>query len=398
MMDVQADHFAHLGAIWCTSFNCSQLPTHTLITYRDQLDFMPSDQRVMRQFARAQHIPDACDTRLDLHRIQLRGNNHTYLGTQHASHVEAWYQWRLCVRDGPALAYMRWYRRITRVYIRNPANRDTRSVRYQLAGVDRRIMIHFTNKFFFLFKYSHAFHLFMFTSNVVIQEPPSYPSQMAIFAKKVQTIIRRCMVSIGGTLGCTLSQHDIQQTFLVQPSRSHPREHVPDRGTRGVNRGARRQPGCGAGGGRPPVPPFLGRHGHVDSGHVEVEKGQGSRSGHPPIDPFESPNLVIPSFSLGLTPSSQSLPGGSGTLQMPPPPGLGFAPFHSPHPISFGFSRFRAPPPPSTTGSSTPHQPISQASSYDEEERKEDTNVVQYLGFKHRVGKKTTRFTLSDSP
>ncbi|KAI5670471.1 hypothetical protein M9H77_10835 [Catharanthus roseus] len=30
--------------IWCTAFDCSQLPTHTLVTYRDQLDFTPSDQ------------------------------------------------------------------------------------------------------------------------------------------------------------------------------------------------------------------------------------------------------------------------------------------------------------------------------------------------------------------
>ncbi|KAI5673058.1 hypothetical protein M9H77_13422 [Catharanthus roseus] len=44
---------------------------------------------VICQFPRAQHIPDACDTRLDLHRIQLRGNNHTYWGTKHASHVDA---------------------------------------------------------------------------------------------------------------------------------------------------------------------------------------------------------------------------------------------------------------------------------------------------------------------
>ncbi|KAI5659970.1 hypothetical protein M9H77_28763 [Catharanthus roseus] len=45
-------------------------------------------KRVIRQFARTQHILDTCDTRLDLHRIQLRGNDHTYWGTQHASHVE----------------------------------------------------------------------------------------------------------------------------------------------------------------------------------------------------------------------------------------------------------------------------------------------------------------------
>ncbi|KAI5664931.1 hypothetical protein M9H77_24254 [Catharanthus roseus] len=83
----------------------------------------------------------------------------------------------------------------------------------------------------------------------MIQEPPSSPSQMAVFAKKVQTNIQRCMVSNDGTLGCTSSQHDIQQMFLVQLSRRRPQEHVPDWGARGVKRDARRQPGRGAGGG-----------------------------------------------------------------------------------------------------------------------------------------------------
>ncbi|KAI5678599.1 hypothetical protein M9H77_09549 [Catharanthus roseus] len=46
MTDVQDDPLAPIGAIWCRSFDCSQLPTHTLVTYRDQLDFMPSDQEV----------------------------------------------------------------------------------------------------------------------------------------------------------------------------------------------------------------------------------------------------------------------------------------------------------------------------------------------------------------
>ncbi|KAI5675319.1 hypothetical protein M9H77_06269 [Catharanthus roseus] len=45
---VQQDLLAPLGAMWCTLFDYSQLPTHTLITYRDQLDFMPSDQ-IQRQ-------------------------------------------------------------------------------------------------------------------------------------------------------------------------------------------------------------------------------------------------------------------------------------------------------------------------------------------------------------
>ncbi|KAI5666589.1 hypothetical protein M9H77_16442 [Catharanthus roseus] len=215
----------------------------------------------MRQFARAQHIPDACDTRLDLYRIQLRRNDHTYWKTQHASHVEAWVQRRLRVRDGPALAI--------KVYISNPANRDTRSVRYQPIGVDRRMMTSMLQEVDDM-------------ASMVIQEPPSSPSQMAMFAKKVQTIIRR--------------------------------------------------------------------------------------------------------YTL-LTPPSQSFPSRSGTLQMPPPPGLGFAPFQSPYSTSFEFFGFRAPPPPSTAGSSTLHQPISQASSSDEEERTDDMDVVPHYGFGHRVGK-----------
>ncbi|KAI5654418.1 hypothetical protein M9H77_31605 [Catharanthus roseus] len=170
------------------------------------------------------------------------------------------------------------------------------------------------------------------------------------------------MVSIGGTLGCSPSQHDIQQTFPVQLSRRHPQEHVPDRGARGVKRGARRQPGRRAGGGRPPVPPFPGRHRHADPRHVEMERGE------------------------------------SGTLRAPSPPGLGFAPFQSPGGTSLGFSSFRAPPPPGTAGSSTLHQPILQASSSKEEERMCDTDDVRHLGFGHRVGKKTTRFTPSDWP
>ncbi|KAI5652762.1 hypothetical protein M9H77_29949 [Catharanthus roseus] len=38
------DPLAPLGAIWCTAFDFSQLPTHVLLTYRDQLDVMSFDQ------------------------------------------------------------------------------------------------------------------------------------------------------------------------------------------------------------------------------------------------------------------------------------------------------------------------------------------------------------------
>ncbi|KAI5684112.1 hypothetical protein M9H77_05340 [Catharanthus roseus] len=96
-------------------------------------------------------------------------------------------------------------------------------------------------------------------ASLVIQQPPADPSQMDV-----------CMVFIDGTLGCIPSQHDIQQKFPLQPSRRSPREHVPGRGARGVKRGARRQPGYGAGGGCPPVLSVPHNHEHVDPGHVGV--------------------------------------------------------------------------------------------------------------------------------
>ncbi|KAI5682388.1 hypothetical protein M9H77_03616 [Catharanthus roseus] len=212
-------------------------------------------------------VPDAVDTRLDLHRIQLRGNDNTSWVTKHAIHLDAWNQ---CDE------YIRWYRGITRVHIGNPPNPDTRSHGYQPAGVDRRMM--------------EVDDMAL----VAIREPPSFPSQMAAIMKKVQTIIRRCMVSIGGTLGYAPSQHDIQETFPVQPPRRRLREYVPDRGARGVKRGARRHLGRGAEGGRPPVPPAPQRQEHLNPGPTVVERGEGSGSGQPYVNPFDNPNLYMP--------------------------------------------------------------------------------------------------------
>ncbi|KAI5683440.1 hypothetical protein M9H77_04668 [Catharanthus roseus] len=151
-----------------------------------------------------------------------------------ASHVEVVHQWRQHIRDGLVLPvedlssprddYIRWYRDITRVYISSPACCDTRTIGYQPTGV--------------------------------LEGPPSSPTQYASLSKKVQTIICRCMVSIGSTLGRTPSQHDIQQTFLVHPSRRRPREP-----------GIRRLSGGGACRGRAPAPPHSGGRGHADPGH-----------------------------------------------------------------------------------------------------------------------------------
>ncbi|KAI5677347.1 hypothetical protein M9H77_08297 [Catharanthus roseus] len=221
----------------------------------------------------------------------------------------------------------------------------------------------------------------------VIQKPPSSPSQIANFAKKVQTIIRRCIVSIA-------------------PSRRHPREPVPDRGARGVKRRARRVPGGGARGGRPPAPPDIGR-GHADpSRGGEMGEGSGGRGlgdlgSSYQVEPFDSLDLGMPSFSLGLTLPTQSYPPAS---YMPPPPGLGFSSFQSPHPPGIGSFSFQAPLAPCTGSSSfqAPPPPYMVASSSDsDEDYDEPTDVVtppQQLGFGHRVGKKTTRFTPFDSP
>ncbi|KAI5658148.1 hypothetical protein M9H77_26941 [Catharanthus roseus] len=94
--------------------------------------------------------------------------------------------------------------------------------------------------------------------------------------------------------GLVLSDLWRTETFPVQPLRHHPREPVPDWGARGVKRDAHRQPGCGAGSRRPPVPPFPGIHGHADPGHVEVERGEGSGGGCPPVNPFDNNYHFIP--------------------------------------------------------------------------------------------------------
>ncbi|KAI5673087.1 hypothetical protein M9H77_13451 [Catharanthus roseus] len=94
---VQQDPLAPLGAMWCTLFDCNQLPTHVLLTNRDQLDFMSSDQR--------QHIKGG-----------------TMLPVEELSN--------------PTDDYIRGYRDITRVYIGNPTNRDTRTAGYQPVGVE----------------------------------------------------------------------------------------------------------------------------------------------------------------------------------------------------------------------------------------------------------------------
>ncbi|KAI5654116.1 hypothetical protein M9H77_31303 [Catharanthus roseus] len=219
----------------------------------------------------------------------------------HPIHLNAWNQWQLRVRDGLAVStealsypsdeYIRWYRGITRVYIGNPANRDTRSHGYQPTGVNRRMITSMLQEVDDM-------------ASVVIREPLSSPSQMT------ETEV---LVELKGVLGDILGveqEVDALLYLLLQKV---------------------------------------------------AERGEGSGSGQPIGDLFDSSNLDMPSFT-------------------------------------YRFFGFRAPLLPGAIGSSTPHQPISQASSSNEEEREDDMDGVQHLSFGHRVGKKTMRFTPFDWP
>ncbi|KAI5680582.1 hypothetical protein M9H77_01809 [Catharanthus roseus] len=98
--------------------------------------------------------------------------------------------------------------------------------------------------------------------------------------------------------------------------------------------------------------------------------------------------LVAPSHPNGIDVDYvQPFLSVGGTSYAPPPPG------------AVGLS-FDAPPPPGTAGSSVPHMPKSRAfSSNSDEHGDEPTNDVtpaQQLGFGHRIGKRTTRFTPSN--
>lgn len=62
----------------------------------------------------------------------------------------------------------------------------------------------------------------------MLEGPPSSPTRYTSLMRRVPTIIHRYMVSIGSTLGCTPSQHDVQQTLTVQPSRHRPWEPIPE--------------------------------------------------------------------------------------------------------------------------------------------------------------------------
>ncbi|KAI5654757.1 hypothetical protein M9H77_31944 [Catharanthus roseus] len=228
----------------------------------------------------------------------------------------------------------------------------------------------------------------------VIQAPLSSLTHIASFAKKVQIIIQRCMVSIDGTLGCTPSQHDIQQTFPMHLPRRCPQEPVPDRGARGVKNGTRRLPGGMARGSRTPVPPDMGIGGHVDP-ERRGERGEGSRGrgcgdlGSSIMFGFDT-TYPVPSRWIGhIIRTSLS----------------GFRVFFISVTSLFGCRVLFIS---GTTSSKHWEFFISGTSSFGhasssdtdehDDERTDEVTPAQQLGFGYRVGKKTTKFTPSDWP
>ncbi|KAI5656292.1 hypothetical protein M9H77_25085 [Catharanthus roseus] len=62
---VEQDPRTLLCAMWCTLFDLSQLFTHVLLTYRDQLDFMSFDQFVWLPYPESGLVPS------DLWRVEV---------------------------------------------------------------------------------------------------------------------------------------------------------------------------------------------------------------------------------------------------------------------------------------------------------------------------------------
>ncbi|KAI5681552.1 hypothetical protein M9H77_02780 [Catharanthus roseus] len=186
----------------------------------------------------------------------------------------------------------------------------------------------------------------------VIQGPPSSPTQITSFVKKVQTIICRCM-----------------------PSRFCPRS--PYRTVVLVElRGAL-------------IDCLVA--GHVEAALLSLLIRVDKDMQAPDVEEREShPNGLGTSYA---PPSPGTV---SSSILEPSPLGLGFSSFQAPPPPGIVGSSFQAPPPPSTVGSSTLHMSISYASSSDSDERTNDVTPAQQLGFSYRVAKKTTRFTPSD--
>jgi mobile domain-containing protein len=105
----------------------------------DVVEFHLPD-RVMRQFGMEQRIPQACDTGVDLHKIDRRTEDKNFLH-RHRSHVDAWRDRASSLVQGDNYTgqtlgdYMMWYRRITRLRITNPTSAQSASHHHPTATI-----------------------------------------------------------------------------------------------------------------------------------------------------------------------------------------------------------------------------------------------------------------------
>ncbi|KAI5669147.1 hypothetical protein M9H77_19000 [Catharanthus roseus] len=128
-----------------------------------------------------------------------------------------------------------------------------------------------------------------------------------------------------------LGLHFISACYLADfssaASRCCPQEPMMNCGACRVKRGACTLPGGRARGGRTPASPHPDGRGHTyprcggERGEGSGGDGRGDLGCYDHGDPLDSPDLDMPTFSLGLTPPMQSYPSGLGTLYAPPPRG-----------------------------------------------------------------------------
>ncbi|KAI5680183.1 hypothetical protein M9H77_01410 [Catharanthus roseus] len=116
---------------------------------------------------------------------------------------------------------------------------------------------------------------------------------------------------------------------------------------------------------------------NIQFGFDALSNPSGAGISYIPPNPFDSPNAAY----------------------IQPPPNTGGISYAPSPPSAVGLS-FDAHLSLGTTGSFVHHMPLSCASSFnlDEhaDEQTDDVTPTQQLGFGHRIGKKTTRFTLCD--
>ncbi len=135
---------------------------------------MHCPDRVLRQFGMQQPIPERVDTKVSLHKVDLRGNVHQNWATYHDTYIDRWNNrlQHVITRDPLSLPmayddqYMVWYRSITRRHVDQQSARFDVLVRvFTWVGLRLCFMV-FKKKFicvisyFFRYKFMTTFNFF----------------------------------------------------------------------------------------------------------------------------------------------------------------------------------------------------------------------------------------------